>query len=80
MAREKKERLVIGFDTTSAAAKAEEVLLKSGSKGCIIPVPREITAGCGLAWCAPLEERENALQELEKNGVTYAGVYSIMMY
>ena len=53
--REKKPALVVTFDTTTAAMEAERYCLDHGLPGRIIPVPREITAGCGLAWKAPPE-------------------------
>ena len=48
--REKKQWLIVTFYTTSAA--------KAGLPGRIIPVPREITADCGLGWRTAPENRE----------------------
>ena len=48
--REKKPALIITFPSTAAAMEAESFCLEQGLPGRIIPVPREITAGCGLAW------------------------------
>ncbi|MCI8679377.1 MAG: DUF3343 domain-containing protein [Oscillospiraceae bacterium] len=53
--REKKPALIITFPSTAAAMEAESFCLEQGLPGRIIPVPREITAGCGLAWRAPPE-------------------------
>ena len=54
--REKKPALIITFPSTAAAMEAESFCLEQGLPGrIIIPVPREITAGCGLAWRAPPE-------------------------
>ena len=53
--REKKPALIIAFPSTAAAMEAESFCLEQGLPGRIIPVPREITAGCGLAWRAPPE-------------------------
>ena len=51
--REKKPALIITFPSTAAAMEAESFCQEQGLPGRIIPVPREITAGCGLAWRAP---------------------------
>ena len=56
--RDKKPTLVVTFDTTTAAMAAEQLCLDHGLPGRMIPVPREITAGCGLAWRAPPEAEE----------------------
>ena len=42
--------LIITFDATVQAMAAESCLQALGLPGRLIPVPREITAGCGLAW------------------------------
>lgn len=54
--REKKEYFVIAFHTTAAAMMMENFCEVKGIKGRLIPVPREISAGCGLSWRATPEE------------------------
>ena len=61
--RVKKECLILTFPTTVAAMQCEKYCIAHGISGRIIPVPREISAGCGLAWCAGLEHRD-ALKEI----------------
>ena len=56
--RRKQPALVITFPTTAAAIEAESFCLARQLPGRMIPVPREITAGCGLAWRAPPEAEE----------------------
>ena len=55
--REKKQWLIVTFYTTSAAMAAEKACEQAGLPGRIIPVPREITADCGLGWRTPPEIR-----------------------
>ena len=55
--REKKQWLIVTFYTTSAAMAAEKACEQTGLPGRIIPVPREITADCGLGWRTPPETR-----------------------
>ena len=53
--RPKTLKLVVTFHTT-AAAMAMETLCKAQSiPGRLIPTPRELTADCGMAWCAPVD-------------------------
>ena len=56
--REKKQWLIVTFYTTSAAMAAEKACGQAGLPGRIIPVPREITADCGLGWRTAPENRE----------------------
>ena len=53
--RERKPTLIVTFDTTTAAMALEKYSMERQLPGRLIPVPREITAGCGLAWKAPPE-------------------------
>ena len=46
--RKKTETLIISFGTTTEAMKMERCCEKGGLPGRLIPIPREITAGCGL--------------------------------
>ena len=72
--REKRRRVIITFSTTTAAMAMEKLCMKSGAPGRLIPVPREITAGCGMAWAAPPESRELLLQRMEENGLKWEGM------
>lgn len=47
---EKKLSLVISFNKTVDAMVVEEYCLKNNVSGRLIPLPKEISAGCGLAW------------------------------
>lgn len=40
--------------------------------GRMIPVPREISKGCGLAWKAPVEEETRLTREFESAGLRWA--------
>ena len=51
--RPKTQKLVITFHTTAAAMAMEKLCHEQGLPGRLIPVPRELTADCGMAWCAP---------------------------
>ena len=56
--RAKELKLVVTFHTTSEAMAAEKACKQDGAPGRLIPVPRLISSGCGLAWCAKLESEE----------------------
>lgn len=50
MIREKKMYVVLTFYTTTAAMEMEKKCESMGIPGRLIPVPRQISAGCGMAW------------------------------
>ena len=59
--RKKEPKLIITFHTTAEAIAMEKLCKENQKSGRMIPVPREISAGCGLAWCCePDMEQEMA--------------------
>ncbi len=78
--REKKPVLVIAFENVTDALAVEKHCQTNGLPGRIIPIPREITAGCGLAWKAEPEEREQLIPALDEAGLRYSGVHIVSIY
>ena len=70
--RQKKPTLIITFATTTQAMAMEKFCHAQGLPGRLIPVPREITAGCGLSWKAQPEEQELLLTALSRAGIKWA--------
>ena len=75
--RVKSPALVISFANVTEALAVERYCQAAGLPGRIIPIPREITAGCGLAWKAAPEDRDALSAALEREKLTYAGMYII---
>lgn len=73
--RQRKKALVITFDTTQEALRMEKFCIKNQIPGRLIPVPGEITAGCGLAWKTVPEEESKIEKDMEKQGVKWASMY-----
>ena len=67
--RKKELKLVVTFHTTADAMAMEKACKEYQVPGRIIPVPRAISAGCGLSWCAALEEREQIVEMMRKAGI-----------
>lgn len=76
---QKKLCLVVTFDATAAAMAAEKYCLERGVPGRLIPVPREITAGCGLAWKAEADQEEAVTAALEAADIAYSGVHRVVI-
>lgn len=63
--------LILTFRQTTQAMAAEKHCRQLMLPGRLIPVPREITAGCGLAWKAPPESREGICDALDRAGISW---------
>lgn len=66
----KEKKLVITFYTTTEAMAMEQACKKAMAPGRLIPVPRSISAGCGLAWCAETGSEEVLSQIMELSHIT----------
>ena len=69
---QKKPTLIITFDTTTQAMAMEKFCAQRNLPGSLIPVPREITAGCGLSWKALPEEKDRRIEALTQAGMQWA--------
>ncbi len=68
----KKPTLIITFATTTQAMAMEKFCAQQGLPGRLIPVPREITAGCGLSWKAQPEDKDRLITALKDAGMKWA--------
>lgn len=77
--RRKSEKCVVTFRTTAGAMAMEAACRAANLPGRLIPVPRSVSAGCGLCWAAPPDSRE-ALEELAvKKRLDVDGIYAIIL-
>lgn len=77
--RAKELRCVITFPTTTAAMAMERTCQAKNLAGRLIPVPRSITAGCGICWAAPLESREILENAVMAENILISGIYTILL-
>ena len=75
--RQKKPTLIITFATTTQAMAMEKFCAENGLPGRIIPVPREITAGCGLSWKADPAQREQLEEALNSSDMKWQEMHII---
>ena len=68
--RSRETRLIAAFYTTHDAMAFEDYCHAHGAEGRLIPLPRAISAGCGLAWSAPPGDAARLRQLLSDAGVS----------
>ena len=78
--RKKTKQLVITFSTTTAAMAMEKRAQEMGIFGRLIPLPSEISAGCGLSWKTKPEEKEIMLVFLEEEKLKWEAMYELELY
>ena len=73
----KKPTLIITFATTTQAMAMETFCAKQGLPGRLIPVPREITAGCGLSWKADPADKDALESALTQHDMKWQEMHII---
>ena len=74
---EKKLYLIVTFHTTAAAMALEKLCHTNGIEGRLIPVPRSLTADCGMAWRGDVSTKD-VLQSLSVD-LEIDGWHELMM-
>ena len=77
--REKTLKLIVTFHTTAGAMAMEKWCKEEGVPGRLIPVPRAISAGCGMCWMAQPEDRTQVEQVVAAHGLDVDGTYELML-
>ena len=77
--RKKELKLVVTFHTTADAMAMEKACKEQNVPGRIIPVPRAISVGCGLSWCADLEDREQIVSMMKETGIEEEAMHECMV-
>jgi hypothetical protein len=76
--RKKEPTLIITFHTTADAIALEKACKETGRPGRMIPVPRELSAGCGLAWCTSPDHADEFKHFLKEQGLVWEDFAEIL--
>lgn len=77
--REKKKKLIITFHTTADAMEMEGACRENNLSGRLIPVPRKISAGCGLAWCSEPDTEAVLLKVMKDVEIAHQELHKLMI-
>lgn len=78
--RTKEACYVLSFHTTADAIAFEKKAGETGFPGRLIPLPRAISAGCGMSWkLAKKEAPEQMLELLVSFGIEYEEVHELTL-
>ena len=77
--RPKTLKLVVTFHTTAAAMAMETLCKAQNLPGRLIPTPRELTADCGMAWCAPTDAAPALRALADSRNLEYEGWQELLV-
>ncbi len=73
------KKLVIGFPTTADAMAMESAFKELKRPGRLIPVPREMSAGCGMAYATETEYEEEIVNFMASHHIDHEDIAIIDM-
>ena len=74
MPRVKKMKVVFTFPS-----KMEQCCKRDGLDGRLIPVPKQISAGCGMAWAAVPDSKAALEIMISQEGIEVEGTYELLL-
>ena len=70
-------RIAVTFHTTTDAMHMESAAKADGLQGRLSPIPRQLSAGCGLCWMEPADNRERLNECIRTHGVEIAQIADV---
>lgn len=77
--RKRTKKIVITFENTHTAIKMEKYCKENNLPGRIIPLPGEISSGCGLCWCILPEEKELLCRHIHNGQLPYENMVEVLL-
>lgn len=77
--REKRSYVVITFHTTAEAMALEKFCRDQQVPGRLIPVPRQLSAGCGLAWRMNEADYATFQETIEDSRIEYEEIAKLLL-
>ncbi|HIW20866.1 MAG TPA: DUF3343 domain-containing protein [Candidatus Dorea intestinavium] len=77
--RKKELKLIVTFHTTADAMALEKAAKQEKLKGRLIPVPRELSSGCGMSWKSEIEDKEKLLAVMKETGIELEELHECMV-
>lgn len=70
---------IVVFASSSAASQAEIKVIDQNWHGRLIPIPEQISAGCGLVLQIPMKDLEGIETFIIKEAISYDGIYEVLV-
>lgn len=77
--RQRTDRFIVVFATTTDAMHMEQVCRAQGTPGRLMPIPQQLSAGCGLCWRADIADRGQVEQTMRENACNCEAVHVLKL-
>lgn len=70
---------IVAFPSSQAAGQAELTFEEAGRKSRLIPLPPQLSAGCGLVLQFEWTEREETAEFMKETRIPYTEIYEVTL-
>ncbi len=70
---------LVVFPSSSAASQAEIKIGNKGWNGRLIPIPEQVSAGCGLVLQLSMDDLKEIETFIIKEAISYDGIYEVLV-
>lgn len=78
--RKKEMKFIVTFRSTTAAIAMESLAKANSLPGRLVPVPRAISASCGLCWMVPLDQEQLIRDAIDEKEADVEGYHHVEMF
>ena len=72
------KKVVVTFYTTASAMEMERACKRAGVAGRLMPVPRELTSDCGIAWASAESLRREVEAVIGQEDIEISGIHTLV--
>ena len=77
--KEREEVLVVTYETTASAFALKDCAPAYSLEGRLIPIPRTLSAGCGMAWQEPARNQAKLEAALADEHIEHERIVSMRL-
>jgi hypothetical protein len=70
---------MVVFASSSASSQAEIKIVNQGWHGRLIPIPEQVSAGCGLVLQLSMEDLKEIETFIITEAISYDGIYEVLV-
>lgn len=70
-------KILVSFNSTTDALAFEKLCKVNEIDGRMIPLPKKISAGCGIAWISPIEIKDKVKTIIKENNFKYEQMFEM---
>ena len=75
--KKKHQSIIITFDTTADAMALESEFKTNLITGRLIPIPRQLSSGCGMAYKLNVEEKGRAIEIIKSSNLNINAIETL---